>query len=302
MKIVFAGTPEFAVPTLKKLIESQHEIIAVLTQPDRPAGRGQQVHASPVKQLALENDLLVLQPKTLRDPLVQAEIKKLNPDVMVVVAYGLILPQAILDIPHYGCINIHPSLLPRWRGAAPIQRTIQAGDKETAITIMKMDKGMDTGPILLQEKIVLKGDETSGTLHDDCSERGALLLLTVLEKIDSITPLTQSNDGVTHAAKLEKSENQIDWNKSVDEIDCQIRAMNPWPIAQMPFQDQVLKIYSAKIISHEKTKHAAGVLFKNHDQLCLAAKEGVLEVLMLQLPGKKVMTAKDFLHGYGKWL
>src|SRR3990167_528132 len=176
MKIIFAGTPKFAVPTLQALLQSQHEIVAVLTQPDRPAGRGQHLHASPIKQLAEKNKLSLLQPKTLRDLNTQHDIKKLNPDVMIVVAYGLILPQPVLDIPEYGCVNIHPSLLPRWRGAAPIQRTIEAGDTETAVTIMQMDKGMDTGPILKQEKIMLQGNETSEQLHDTLSHQGAALL------------------------------------------------------------------------------------------------------------------------------
>src|SRR5476651_1898291 len=227
LRIVFAGTPEFAAEHLKALLASPYEIIAVYTQPDRPAGRGQKLMPSPVKQLALENNIVVLQPPTLRNADAQAELAALKPDLIVVVAYGLILPQAVLDIPRFGCINIHPSLLPRWRGAAPIQRTIEAGDVETAITIMKMDKGMDTGPILLQEKIGLHGDETSGKLHDFCSHRGAELLLTVLQDIQNIKPIAQDNSHATHAAKIEKSESTIDWKKSVVEIECKIRAMNP---------------------------------------------------------------------------
>ena len=301
LNIIFAGTPDFAVPTLQALLTaSPHKVVAVFTQPDRPAGRGQQLHASPIKTLASTYHIPVYQPKTLRDADVQAEIKKLNPDVIVVVAYGLILPQAVLDIPRFGCINIHPSLLPRWRGAAPIQRTIEAGDSETAITIMKMDKGMDTGPILLQEIIRLGGDETAGVLHDFCSQRGAELLLAVLRDIEIIQPIPQSDEGATHAAKLEKSESAIDWESRLTEIDCKIRAMNPWPVATMLFHQQPLKIFEAEILSSEKTKHAPGDLFQSGNKLCVAAKEGVLEIKWLQLPGKKIMSAKDFLNGHLK--
>ncbi|MDP1574303.1 MAG: methionyl-tRNA formyltransferase [Coxiellaceae bacterium] len=301
LNIIFAGTPDFAVPTLQALITaSPHKLLAVFTQPDRPAGRGQHLHASPVKTLAANYHIPIFQPKTLRDADVQAEIKKLNPDVIVVVAYGLILPQAVLDIPRFGCINIHPSLLPRWRGAAPIQRTIEAGDTETAVTIMKMDKGMDTGPILLQEKILLEGTETAGVLHDFCSQRGAALLLTVLRDIEIIKPIPQTDEGATHAAKLEKSESKIDWERSLVEIDCQIRAMNPWPIATMLFQQQPLKIFEAVILSTEKTNHTPGDLFQMDNKLCVAASDGVLEIKLLQLPGKKIMSAKDFLNGHLK--
>jgi len=298
MKIIFAGTPLFAVPALKALLDSSHEVIAVLTQPDRPAGRGQQLQASPVKALAMTHDIPVYQPTTLRDIEIHTLLRELNADVMVVVAYGLILPQAVLDIPRYGCINIHPSLLPRWRGAAPIQRTIAAGDAETAVTIMQMDKGMDTGPILLQDKVVLTGEETSGDLHDLCSERGAALLLSVLDNIDHIKPIAQSSEGITHAAKLEKAESVIDWQKSTKEILCQIRAMNPWPIAQMHYREMSLKIYAAKFYSHDIKEKKQGILFVEDEKLCVAASDGIIEILSLQLPGKKIMSAKDFMHGY----
>lgn len=298
MKVIFAGTPEFAVPTLNALIASSHEVITVFTQPDRPAGRGQQLQASPIKQIAEKTNIPVYQPASLRDEAIQAHIKKLQPAVIVVVAYGLILPKAVLDIPKYGCINIHPSLLPRWRGAAPIQRTIEAGDKETAVTIMQMDKGMDTGPILLQEKMMLQGNETSGSLHDVCAEKGAELLLKVLNDINTIEPIAQSDAGITHAKKVEKSEGKINFEKSVDEIDAHIRAMTPWPSAMMAFQNETIKILSAKIVSHGKSSHVVGVLFREQDKLCISAKDGVLEILMLQLPGKKPVAAKDFLRGY----
>lgn len=302
MKIIFAGTPDFAVPTLQALLSSTHEIVAVLTQPDRPAGRGQQLQASPVKQLAAAHQLPIFQPTTLRDQTAQNMLKQVDADVMVVVAYGLILPQAVLDIPKYGCINLHPSLLPRWRGAAPIQRTIEAGDQETAITIMQMDKGMDTGAVLLQEKFALTGAETSGTLHDHCAKRGAVLMLDVLSRLNTLTPVAQENEGATHAKKIEKSESLINWEKTVAEIDSHMRAMNPWPVATTLFQDQPIKIFEAKIISHEKSTRAVGVLFQDKHSLCVAAKDGVLEIISLQLPGKKIMSAKDFLHGYGKHL
>ncbi|OGT44902.1 MAG: methionyl-tRNA formyltransferase [Gammaproteobacteria bacterium RIFCSPHIGHO2_12_FULL_38_11] len=298
LKIIFAGTPKFAVPTLQLLIHSEHCLLAVYTQPDRPAGRGQHLHASPVKLISQENNIPVFQPKTLRDVEVQAELKKLNPDVIVVVAYGLILPQAVLDIPKYGCINVHPSLLPRWRGAAPIPRAIEAGDKETAVTIMQMDKGMDTGPILKQEKQALKGDETSEQLHDLFSKMGAQLLLKTLDELNTIMPIKQDNVLATHAAKIEKSEAVIDWNQSAIEINNKIRAFNSWPVASTVFNNQILKIWEAKVISEKVTAKPGEFIQISKERFCIATGDGVLEVLSVQLPGKKRMSAKDFLHGH----
>ena len=301
MKLIFAGTPDFAVPTLQALLQSTHTIVAVLTQPDRPAGRGQQLQTSPIKQLAEQHHLPIFQPKTLRDIDIQDQLRALQADAMIVVAYGLILPEAVLAIPTYGCINIHPSLLPRWRGAAPIQRTIEAGDRETAIAIMQMDKGMDTGPILKQEVITLQGDETSEKLQSDLSQKGAALLLKTLDELTVITPRQQNDIMATYARKLSKTESMIDWSQSVEMIERKIRAFNSWPVAQITWNNLVIKIWEAKILSHSHShSHSPGALFIDDRHLCVAANNGVLEILSLQLPGKKIMTAEAFIHGYGK--
>ncbi|MCX7125946.1 MAG: methionyl-tRNA formyltransferase [Gammaproteobacteria bacterium] len=313
LKIIFAGTPEFAVPTLQLLLNSEHKVLAVYTQPDRPAGRGQHLHASPVKQLAQTHNIPVFQPKTLRDIDAQAELKKLNPDVMVVVAYGLILPQAVLSIPKLGCINVHPSLLPRWRGAAPIPRSIEAGDTETAVTIMQLDKGMDTGPVLKQEKYSLKGDETSQQLHDLFSVMGATLLLQTLNELSVIIPVSQDDMLATHAAKIEKSEAVIDWNQPAVKINNKIRAFNSWPVANTIFNNEVLKIWEASSVStngsasendrETLSRSKPGILLKiEKEKFCIATGDGILEILSVQLPGKKQMSAGDFLRGHAAQL
>ena len=296
MKIIFAGTPEFSVPTLQALLPSSHKIVAVLTQPDRPAGRGQKLQPSPVKVLAEQYQLPIFQPKTLRDAGIQNIVRDLQPDVMIVVAYGLILPEAVLKIPKYGCINIHPSLLPRWRGAAPIQRTIEAGDRETAITIMQMDKGMDSGPILKQEMIALRGDETSTELHEVLSHRGAVVLIETLKRLETITPKKQDHSKATHAKKLEKSESVIDWRQPVAVIERKIRAFNPWPGAIIKWKGLDIKIWSATILSRSHA-HSPGAFFTEDDHLYVAASDGALEILTLQLSGKRIMSARDFIHG-----
>lgn len=304
LNIVFAGTPEFAVPTLKTLIHSEHRVIAVYTQPDRPAGRGQRLHVSPVKLIAESHNIPVCQPKSLRDVNEQNALRALKPDVMVVVAYGLILPAAILSIPRFGCINIHPSLLPRWRGAAPIQRAIESGDKETGITIMQMDKGMDTGPILKQENYLYRGDETAGELHDLFSYRGAELLLDVLEECEKnlTTPLSQNNSLATYANKVEKEEAMIDWHQSAKTIAYKIRAFHSWPVTHTIFHNKMLRIWEANALN-EKTKLSPGTLIRIEKKLfCVATGAGVLEISSVQLPGKKQVSASDFIHGYGDQL
>src|SRR3990167_6615155 len=263
LKIIFAGTPEFAVPTLQALFNSEHKILAVYAQPDRPAGRGQQLQASPVKEIAKSHNIPIFQPKTLRDENVQKEMRALNADVMIVVAYGLILPESVLKIPRLGCINIHPSLLPRWRGAAPIPRSIEAGDTETGITIMQMDKGMDTGPILKQKKIKLAGTETSENLHTIFSNMGAQLLISTLRDIEkkSITPIAQDNAQATYAEKIDKKEAVIQWRQSAIQINNKIRAFNAWPVASTTFNHKLLKIWKTKALS-EKTLAMPGTLIR----------------------------------------
>ena len=300
LKIVFAGTPEFSVPTIQTLIHSSHELLAVYTQPDRPAGRGQKIQASPVKQLADACKIPVFQPKTLRDESVQAELKKLNPDVMVVVAYGLILPDAVLSIPKLGCINVHPSLLPRWRGAAPIPRSIEAGDLETGVTIMQMDKGMDTGPILKQKKIKLSGTETSENLHTIFSAMGAQLLLTTLNELEkkSIASVAQDDALATYAEKIDKKEAIMNWGQSAITLNNKIRAFNSWPVTHTTFNKVLLKIWKANPLA-EKTLAQPGTLVRvEKEKFCVATGDGVLEILTVQLPGKKPIAAKDFICGH----
>lgn len=300
LNILFAGTPEFAVPSLNALVNSEHTVVAVYTQPDRPAGRGQQLQASPVKIAAQAQALSVVQPQTLRDPAVQAELKNLQADVMVVVAYGLILPEAVLAIPRLGCVNVHPSLLPRWRGAAPIPRSIEAGDAETGVTIMQLDKGMDTGPILKQETYRPMGDETSGELHDLFSQRGAALLLETLYELEKnmATPLSQNNALATHAAKIQKQEAVIDWQLSAVDINNKIRAFNPWPVAHTVFEGNVFRILAAEAVQ-EKTRYEPGVLARvEKETFWIATGDGSLVVRTVQLPGKKAISAKDFINGH----
>lgn len=300
LKIIFAGTPEFAVPTLKKLIESEHEIVGVYTQPDRPAGRGQQIQASMVKQIASAHNLPIFQPKTLRNVDVQNQLRELNADVMVVVAYGLILPEPVLNIPRLGCVNLHPSLLPRWRGAAPIPRTIEAGDIDTGITIMQLDKGMDTGPILKQEKITLTGYETSELLHDQLSVRGAELMLETLHELENHAAIAipQDNALATHAPKIEKKEAVIDWHQPAVTIANKVRAFNSWPVAQTTFSKQVLRIWSAKAIDEKTSVSPGSIIRSEKEAFFVATGDGVLQVTSVQLPGKKRMCAADFINGY----
>lgn len=300
LKIIFAGTPEFAVPTLAELIASQHALLAVYTQPDRPAGRGRQLQASPVKVLTQSHHIPVFQPTTLRDLDAQNQLRDLKPDVMVVVAYGLILPQAVLDIPRLGCMNVHPSLLPRWRGAAPIQRMLEAGDKESGVTIMQMEKGMDTGSILKQAAYLLQGDETAAELHELYSYRGAQLLLETLEECeqDMLSPITQTNAQATYANKINKQEVQIEWCQSAVQIARKIRAFNSWPVAQTQFDAHVLRIWQAQA-RKENAKYSPGTLVTiENDKIIVATGEGVLEIMTVQLSGKKQMSVIDFVHGY----
>ena len=253
LRIVFAGTPEFAVPSLR-VAASRGEVVAVYTQPDRPAGRGRKLTPSPVKVEALSRGLAVLQPETLRTEQSQEALRALRPDLMVVVAYGLLLPQAILDIPTYGCWNVHASLLPRWRGAAPIQRAILAGDRETGVTIMQMDEGLDTGPILLQRSLPIEATSTAATLHDRLAALGAEALLEALEGLErgDLVPRPQPAEGVTYAAKLEKSEALIDWSRTADEIERQVRAFDPWPVAETRFEGEQLRIHAAHAVRGEE--------------------------------------------------
>lgn len=300
LKIIFAGTPQFAVPTLQALIDSSHDVVAVYTQPDRPAGRGRHLKAPPVKALAIENNIIVRQPKTLRDEFALKQLQELNADVIVVVAYGLILPEAVLSIPSLGCVNVHPSLLPKWRGAAPIQRSIEAGDLLSGVTIMQMDKGMDTGPILKQVTHKLAGDEASADMHDFYSEMGAKLLLETLSSLEKneLTPIIQDNSQATYANKIDKQDAVINWNLSASVIANKVRAFNPWPVAQTTFDEQILRIWQASAIQTKSTASPGTLVDMDHKAFYIATGDGALKVTSVQLPGKKQMSAADFMRGY----
>ena len=252
-RIIFAGTPDFAAEALSALISSEHDVVAVYTQPDRPAGRGRKLRASPVKEVAVKNDIPVLQPENLKETETQDVLRAFNADVMVVAAYGLILPQAILDIPRFGCLNIHASLLPRWRGAAPIQRAIAADDKESGITIMQMNAGLDTGDILHLSSCPITEKDTGGDLHDRLASIGANAILETLKVLcsDALKPVVQDDSLATYAHKLDKKEAQINWYHSAVEIDRLIRAFNPWPVAFTLIDDKPLRIWQAQALSNE---------------------------------------------------
>lgn len=296
LKIIFAGTPEFAATILDALIHSPHQIIAVYTQPDKPAGRGLKLTPSPVKQLALAHHLPIYQPKSLKDLPEQSILALLKPDLIIVTAYGMILPAAVLSIPRLGCINVHPSLLPRWRGAAPIQRTIFAGDKISGVSIMQMDEGLDTGPVFLQKKYHLAKNETSQTLHDQLAKLGTTALL---EAIDGamhhrLHAQPQDHQQSTYAAKITKEEALIDWKKSAQQLENKIRAFNPAPVAYAFWQGQRLRLWQAKAIAQQTTAPAGTLISASSEGVDVATDNGILRLLMMQLPGGKILSAREF--------
>ena len=297
LKIIYAGTPEFAVPALQALIDSHHEVIAVYTQPDRPAGRGRKIQFGPIKQLAVEADIEVQQPLSFKDSDTIKQLADYNCDVMIVAAYGLILPQTVLDTPKYGCLNIHGSLLPRWRGAAPIHRAIQTGDTETGVTIMQMAAGLDTGDMLLKIATPINANDTSQTIHDRLANDGANALLQVLDSIDELNPQVQDESLTCYADKLNKAEAEIDWNQSAEVIDRMIRAFNPWPVAFTLHEGKPLRIFMSQVIDKNTDKSAGSVIAETGEGIEIATGDGVLSFSRLQLPGKKAMDVKDFLHG-----
>lgn len=303
MRIIFAGTPDFSVGVLEALITAGHEIKGVYCQPDRPKGRGRILSACPVKEKALEYGLEVFQPKSLKDESTQQTLANLNADVMVVVAYGQLLPKIVLEAPKYGCLNIHASLLPRWRGAAPIQRAILAGDKQTGVGIMQMNEGLDTGNILLEKTCDISDNDTAQSLHDKLAILGSQAIVEALNSIDDLSPTTQNEGGTTYAKKLNKDEAWIDWNKSAVEISQQIRAFNPYPIAQTnatsnKFDNKVLRILSASVIGLTYDEKP-GEVIKCTKGIChVATGDGVLSLEQLQLAGKKVVNIKDFTNAY----
>lgn len=300
LKIIFAGTPEFALPMLEALFESPHEIVMVLTQPDRPAGRGLKLHASPIKQFALDQHLPVFQPNTLRDEAVQQQLAELNADVMIVVAYGLILPKAILTLPRLGCINVHASLLPRWRGAAPIQHAILAGDTESGISIMQMDEGLDTGPVYERRSCEITAHENASQLHDKLAQMGAESLRNTLDKLQhgNAHTIAQNNDYATYAAKITKNDAAIQWQHTAVEIDRVIRAFNPWPVAFSTLNDQHIRIWQATPLT-TSTPALPGTLIQNNlHEIIVATGQGDLRLDNLQLPGGKTLAAKELLNAH----
>lgn len=297
MRIVFMGTPDFAVPSLQALIDAGHDVCAVYTQPDKPQGRKQILTAPPVKTLALEHDIPVFQPNTLKNEDEQARLRELAPEVIIVVAYGKLLPKAVLDIPPHGCINVHGSLLPRWRGAAPIQWAVIAGDEMAGVTTMQMAEGLDTGDMLLTYETKVGEKETAGELFDRLAQSGAELLTQTLVKLDEITPRPQDDAQSCYAHMLDKQMAVIDWSKSAHEIDCLIRGLNPWPIALTTLSGERLKVFVAEKAAGNGEP---GTVLEADPKkgLTVACGEGALKLTEIQLVGGKRMKATDFLRGH----
>lgn len=297
LRIIFAGTPDFAAPALAALIEAGHKIVLVLTQPDRPSGRGMKLKASPVKELALQHGIEVFQPETLKDASVQLRIEEAKADVMIVAAYGLIIPTNVLNMPRLGCYNIHASLLPRWRGAAPIQRSLLAGDKETGVTIMEVVPALDAGAMISKGIVTITELDTAQTLHDALAKTGAELMVQAMEKLSkngALDSTPQDESLVTYAEKLQKSEATIDWNKSADAISKQVRAFNPFPVATAILNGEVCRIWMA---TKKPGKGRAGEVMATNETIDVACGEDVLCIHELQLPGGKRLKAREFLTG-----
>lgn len=299
MRLVFAGTPDFAATALKALIAAGHTIVGVYSQPDRPAGRGRKLQPSPVKQVALDHEIPVFQPETLKTPEAQQQLADLNPDVMIVAAYGLILPKAVLDIPTHGCLNIHASLLPRWRGAAPIQRAIAAGDTETGITIMQMDEGLDTGAMLLKSLTAIDNSDTGGSLHDRLAELGGSAIIKALELLQKgeLTGEPQNDDLACYASKLSKTEGHIDWTADATAIERLVRAFNPWPGTYTDLGDQRIRIHEARALVTTSDGLPGTVVQRERAGIDIACGTGTLRITRLQLPGSRAQSVNDLING-----
>jgi methionyl-tRNA formyltransferase len=298
LRLVFAGTPEFAVPHLRACLAENVEIAAVYTQPDRPAGRGRALAASPVKQAAQAAGLVVEQPESLKSPDAKARLRELNPDLLVVVAYGLILPRAVLAIPRLGCWNVHASLLPRWRGAAPIQRAILAGDTRTGVCLMRMEAGLDTGPVMLRREIGIAADDTGGSLHDKLAALGAQALGEGLRRTlagETLVATAQPEAGVTYAHKLEKSEARLDWNESAVVLERKVRAFDPWPVAEADLAGERVRVWAAQALPGNGASPGTVIGATKHG-IDVACGDGVLRVTRLQRAGGRAVTAADYLN------
>jgi methionyl-tRNA formyltransferase len=298
MRIVFAGTPEFAVPSLRAAAQ-RGEVVAAYTQPDRPAGRGRGLQASPVKLEAVRRGIPVLQPETLRTQLARDALRALQPDLVVVVAYGLLLPQSILDIPKFGCWNVHASLLPRWRGAAPIQRAIEAGDAETGVCLMQMEKGLDTGPVLLSQRMPIGDAETGGELHDRLAALGAQVLsdgLGLLRAGMKPVAMPQPGTGATYAHKLDKAEAKLDWTQPADALARKVRAFQPWPVAEAQLQGERVRIHAAEALPLAHGAVPGTVLLARREGIDVACGEGALRLLRVQREGGKAIAVADYLN------
>jgi methionyl-tRNA formyltransferase len=298
LKIIFAGTPEFAVPALAALIAAGHQIVMVLTQPDRPAGRGMKLKASPVKVLAEQHRLHIFQPETLKESAVQAQIEAVHADVMIVAAYGLIIPTVVLNMPKFGCYNIHASLLPRWRGAAPIHRSILVGDTETGVTIMEVVPALDAGAMVSKGVVPITENDTTQTLHNALSKTGADLMVQAMAELEekgSLLATPQDESLVTYAHKLEKSEAAIDWQKSAVELSRQVRAFNPFPVAQGVLKGEVCRIWMA---TAKEGKAKIGEIVSVHDGVTVGCGDGLLHITELQAPGGKRLSAQAFVQGH----
>jgi methionyl-tRNA formyltransferase len=299
LRLVFAGTPEFAVPGLRACIDAGADVVAVYTQPDRPAGRGRKLSPSPVKQAALAAGIPVEQPASLKTSAAQQRLRDYAPDLMVVIAYGLILPRAVLALPQLGCWNVHASLLPRWRGAAPIQRALLAGDAETGVCLMQMDAGLDTGPVLLRETVAIHDDDTGSSLHDRLAAAGARMLADGLRHVFTATPLVatpQAADGAVYAHKLDKAEARLDFTQPAPGLERKIRAFNPWPVAEAELAGERVRVWAAQAVPAGCTGQPGSILAAGKHGIDIACGEGTLRILKLQRAGGRVISAVDYLN------
>ncbi|MDR3387889.1 MAG: methionyl-tRNA formyltransferase [Rudaea sp.] len=299
LRLAFAGTPEFAVPHLAACRHPDVEIVAVYTQPDRPAGRGRQLAPSPVKCAALELDLTLEQPQTLKEPQVQQRLRDLDLDLLVVVAYGLILPRKVLALPRLGCWNVHASLLPRWRGAAPIQRALLAGDRQTGVCLMQMEVGLDTGPVLLRQALPITDDDTGGSLHDRLAPLGAGVLAEGLRRVldgQTLTPQPQAPEGVTYAHKLDKAEAALDWREPAIVLERKVRAFNPWPVAEAQIRGERLRIWAAQALPSRADSAPGSVLAAQRDGIDVSCGQGILRITQVQRAGGRPVAVRDYLN------